>query len=501
MSSTRPGPGRRRPRRAPRRRAPWSRARQPHARGERRPAHVIDGAGRRRVRRHAVEGQVRQASAQDRLDGDAVAGPVEELAPARRVDHRHGARRQGHGPRGDLAEQGRELELGPERAETLPVGLPHPEALDVELDRQLALEHRQLARQEGLVAVAREPLAQLRAGDDREVRVEGLEAPELAEELLGGHLPHAGHARDVVDRVAHQREDVGNARRRHAPALLDLGRVVDDALAGPAHDREHRDARADELERVLVRRHQHQLDRGVPEPAGGGGQNVVGLVPGQPRGRAGRAPRTSAGPRGSARRGPSASRAAPACRPRTADAGTSGPARPRRCPCSSADPRAGSSRASWSSRGSRWSAARGTSRGGRSRGRRDRSRTARRRDRSAPARSRVLSRALPSPDDTPRAPSPPPRGAARAALGRSPGPSLARAARAGGPSRADSPPAAPGGGEGTGAAPAGTRRPPGARAPSPPAGCRARRGAPARCGSTASGAPGAGRRGRAGGPG
>ena len=177
---------------------------------------------------------------------------------------------------------------------------------------------------------------------------------------------------------------------RDAPLLLDLRRVVDDALAGAAEDREHRDARVDELERVLVRRHQHQLDRRVPKPAGGGRQDVVRLVPGRlEQGQAQRLERPP-DPRDlldEVLRHPGAlelvglellvaerrARRVPGDRP-----------------CSSAGPRAGSSRASWSSRASRWSAGPATSRDGRSRGRRDRGTTARPRGRSAPARSRLV---------------------------------------------------------------------------------------------------------------
>ena len=252
-----------------------------HVGGKLRPARVVGRAGGRRVRRHAVEGEVRRAPPEDGLDGEAPARAEEELAPPRRVDHRHGLGRQGHGARRDLAQQRGELELGPERAQPLPLGLPDPKALQVELDGERPLEDRQLTREEGLVAMARQRLTQLRAGDHREIRVERLEAPELPQELLRRHLPHPRHAGDVVDRVAHQREDVGDAYRRHAPLLLDLLGVVDDALAGTAQHRQHRDARVHELERVLVGRHQHQLDRGVAEPAGRGRQDVVGLVPGR----------------------------------------------------------------------------------------------------------------------------------------------------------------------------------------------------------------------------
>ena len=194
-----------------------------HVGGKLRPARVVGRAGGRARTPPRRGGPGPARSRQDRLDGEAPARAergTRATPPGRRP-----ARSRQAGPRrapGPGASSVGELELGPERAEPLPLGLPDPEALQVELDGERPLEHRQLTREERLVAVARQRLAQLRAGDHREVRVERLEAAELPQELLGGDLPDPRHAGDVVDRVAHQREDVGDALGRDAPVLLDL---------------------------------------------------------------------------------------------------------------------------------------------------------------------------------------------------------------------------------------------------------------------------------------
>ena len=77
--------------------------------------------------------------------------------------------------------------------------------------------------------------------------------------------------------VPHEREEIGDLRRRHAPLLLDRRLVVHDALAGPRDRREHAHPRADELEHVLVRRHEHDLERQVARPIHQRAEDVVGL--------------------------------------------------------------------------------------------------------------------------------------------------------------------------------------------------------------------------------
>src|SRR5439155_9674913 len=83
--------------------------------------------------------------------------------------------------------------------------------------------------------------------------------------------------------------DVGDADGGHAPALLDFRLVVQDALARPPQHRQDAHAGADELESILVRGDEDEVDVGVAEPADDGGEDVVRLVArsledGQPEG-------------------------------------------------------------------------------------------------------------------------------------------------------------------------------------------------------------------------
>ena len=187
-----------------------------------------------------------------RLGRPALAGPVHGDGLPRRnarqvvAERRLGGER-GHGLRPDLhrlrrqvLQEPRELHLHPEGPEPGPVGLAQPEGLEVEVDRHLAAHRRQLAREERLLAMRGQGLAEL-AGDEGQVFVEPVDGAELGEELDRGLLPHAGDAGDVVDRVAHERQHVRDLRGVDPPALAYLGRVVADPLPRPADDRQHGD--------------------------------------------------------------------------------------------------------------------------------------------------------------------------------------------------------------------------------------------------------------------
>ena len=142
----------------------------------------------------------------------------------------------------------------------------------------MAIDGRELARQQRLLAAGRERLAQL-AADEREVLVHLLDAAELSDELDGGLLADALHAGDVVDAVAHQREHVGDLRGLDTPTLADLRLVVDDLLAGAAEHRQHPDTRADKLQQILVAGDDDDLQIGKLERLlHDRGEHVVRLV-------------------------------------------------------------------------------------------------------------------------------------------------------------------------------------------------------------------------------
>ena len=95
------------------------------------------------------------------------------------------------------------------------------------------------------------------------------------DQLAGALVADAGHALDVVDRVAHQREDVDHLLRRHTKLLLDGGGVVPGALVARV---EHADAVANELKEVLVERDDDRVEAGVDGLQRQRPDDVVGFI-------------------------------------------------------------------------------------------------------------------------------------------------------------------------------------------------------------------------------
>ena len=102
-----------------------------------------------------------------------------------------------------------------------------------------------------------------------------VEAAVFLDPLLCRDLADAGHARDVVGGVAHEGQDVDDLPGRDAEELLDALVVeklllarVEDPHAGPL----------DELEHVLVRRDDDDVEIGCPRRPGERADDVVGLV-------------------------------------------------------------------------------------------------------------------------------------------------------------------------------------------------------------------------------
>ena len=137
--------------------------------------------------------------------------------------------------------------------------LPEAHELPGNLDRLGRLEDRAAALSLDFTGGGQQPL-------DRAV---------LVDELGGGLGADAGHARDVIDAVPHEREHVADALRRHAELLVHLGR----AEAAVLHGVEHRDVAVAELHEVLVRRADDDLHPGRDGEFCERGDDVVGLEP------------------------------------------------------------------------------------------------------------------------------------------------------------------------------------------------------------------------------
>ena len=98
-------------------------------------------------------------------------------------------------------------------------------------------------------ACAEQPLAIALVLDLGGVRQQVVERSVGGDQLARALLADAGHALDVVDRVAHQRQDVDDLLRRDAELLLHALRVVPGAFVARVEDA---DAVADQLKEILV---------------------------------------------------------------------------------------------------------------------------------------------------------------------------------------------------------------------------------------------------------
>ena len=99
----------------------------------------------------------------------------------------------------------------------------------------------------------------------------------LFQKLHRAFVPDAGGARDVVGGVAHQGKQIGNLDGRHALELLHLGGGVQRVVL---HHVQHRDALIHQLEHVLVRGDDADLNAFLGCFAGEGPNEIVGLITG-----------------------------------------------------------------------------------------------------------------------------------------------------------------------------------------------------------------------------
>ena len=175
----------------------------------------------------------RTGRAEPQPDGRAApatraAGTEPSVATPRSASAASPAALAGH--RRQALDQRAELVLAEEPDDGLAVVVAEARRLEVELDRQVADDRRQVLAHEHRVAVLDELLAQLVGLDLVDPLVERLERPELADELGRGLLADAGHARDVVGRVALERLVVDHLAGDEIEPLGDPGRVVEDRV-------------------------------------------------------------------------------------------------------------------------------------------------------------------------------------------------------------------------------------------------------------------------------
>ena len=148
------------------------------------------------------------------------------------------------------------------------------QGLGVEVDRQVGVDGRQLQRHPRLLLVGEEPFAVGLPGHLARAFQEARERAVLLDQPLRPLLADPRDARDVVDRVPHEGENVGDLLGRDPEVLLDLSGAVELAPPGVVHG----DVGTHELHEILVGRDQDHVVAGVGRLLCQGAEDVVGLV-------------------------------------------------------------------------------------------------------------------------------------------------------------------------------------------------------------------------------
>ena len=214
-----------------------------------------------------------------RLAGDARRGHAAALDDRAEAVRPLGGGLAGH--RGQPFDQRPELVLAEQADDRVAVVVAKPRGLEVDLDRQVADDRRQLAAHEHLVVVVAQLVAQLLGRHVVEALEERVERAELADELRGGLLADSRHAGNVVRRVSLERLVVDHLVRPQPEPFIDPRHVVHHRVLDAGARCHQADARRHELEHVEVDRDDRRLEVvAVVELARDRPDDVVGLVAG-----------------------------------------------------------------------------------------------------------------------------------------------------------------------------------------------------------------------------
>ncbi len=189
-------------------------------------------------------------------------------------------RRRRRAVRRVLPREGLELELLEEGVGGGPVGLLATQRLEVQLDGGVGAQRDELLREERVVPVALQPLAVGRALHLVGVLEDRLDGAELADEVARALVADPGDAGHVVHRVADEGEHVHDALGGDAPLLLDRLPVEARRAAPLAAGVQHEDVVGHELQEVLVRGDDDDLQALLDRLPGEGRDRVVRLEAG-----------------------------------------------------------------------------------------------------------------------------------------------------------------------------------------------------------------------------
>ncbi len=195
------------------------------------------------------------------------------------------------GQRRKALDEGPELVLAEQPDDRVAVVVAEPGGIEVERHRQVADDPHELPRFEDPVAsFARAASRSLLGRHLVEMLEEAVEVAELADELGGGLLADAGHARDVVGRVALEGLEVDDLVGPQPVPLVDPGRVVDDRVLDAGPRRHQPRPVGHELEHVEIAGHDGRVEAARLGLHRERADDVVGLVAGSARRRGCAAP-------------------------------------------------------------------------------------------------------------------------------------------------------------------------------------------------------------------
>ncbi len=223
----------------------------------------------------------------DERQATARGGEVDDFLQSGRVGDGGGLGSVGHGGRGGRRRgfaidaeldahalgDGGEFHIVEEGEQGLDVGRLEGEIVEVVIDGAVFAQGDEIARQARLIGERDQVFATLVLFDLGRAFQQRIEIAVFVDEQRGGFDADAGHAGNVVDRIAGEGLDVDHAVRADAEFFLHLV----GADGARLHRIEHGDVAADELHEVFVGRDDHHFVAMFARHAHIGGDDVVGL--------------------------------------------------------------------------------------------------------------------------------------------------------------------------------------------------------------------------------
>ena len=162
---------------------------------------------------------------------------------------------------GQIAKQRSKSQLRVKRAQGFHVRRARPKIVEHQLHRRGGINDGELFRHLHRVAAVFKRLAVAFSFDFLRAFERRFRRAEPANEFLRAFFADAFRARNVVDRIAHERHNVGDFFRRHAHDLFDLRRVHNQiGFVRPRAWTQHAHFPADELHHVLVAGHDGNVE-------------------------------------------------------------------------------------------------------------------------------------------------------------------------------------------------------------------------------------------------